>query len=361
MARAKNSFRKLPGRGRKTFGLLSTVRSRLYLEADHLLAVSNDRFTESYKRFYFRDIHSLVFCRTKHGFVVSIILGALAALLLGLAIVGASFWNWGAIGWAILGPIISFFLLMVIINSFRGPTCLCQLKTAVTTEELPSLNRVRTARKVFALLRPIIEAVQGQLRADEIPAKLQDSLLNPNVISRRGKDPQKSEAKHEDGRYHQIVFGLLLADSLVCATDIFAQSVWLTLAGSALSLGLLAFTVVAVVRQNGSDIRKGLRSLMWCILGYLGLVFAFGFVFTIYLSIKHGVPADNQWEMAKLWSQESALDTPALLWVYSISSILSLVLGVEGLVLLRDHWRRAKLPPTPPPQFPSPAEPTAMT
>jgi hypothetical protein len=361
MARTKNSFRKLPGRGRKTFGLLSTVRSRLYLEDDHLLAVSNDRFTESYKRFYFRDIQSLVFCQTNHGLVVNVILGALAALLLGLAIAGASLWNWGGVGWAILGPMVFFLVLMLVINFVRGPTCRCQLKTAVTIEELSSLNRVRTARKVFAMLRPVIEAVQGQLKAEEIPAKLQDSLLNPNVVSRSGKSRETSVPKHEPARYHQIVFGLLLADSLRNAMDIFAESIWLTLSASVLGLGLLAFAIVAVVRQHGSDIGKGLRVLMWCILGYLGLVFAFGFGFTLYLSIKHGVPADNQWEMIKLMSQVSALDTPVLLWAYSISSILSLVLGLEGLMLLRDHWKRAKLPPPPPPPLPSPPEPPPTT
>ena len=81
----------------------------------------------------------------------------------------------------------------------------------------------------------------------------------------------------------------------------------------------------------------------------------FGFIFTIYLTVKHRIQADNQWEMLRLWSQESALESPWLFWTLTISSVASLFLGLAGLTLLGEHRRKTKAPPplAPPAQTPT--------
>ncbi len=55
--------------------------------------------------------------------------------------------------------------LLAAASFLRGPTCRCTLSTAVQTQDLPSLNRVRTARKVLARIRPFIEAAQRETAA----------------------------------------------------------------------------------------------------------------------------------------------------------------------------------------------------
>jgi hypothetical protein len=52
-------------------------------------------------------------------------------------------------------------------NLILGRTCRCFLRTAVQTEQLPPLDRVRRAQKVFARLRPLIAAAQGGELAPE--------------------------------------------------------------------------------------------------------------------------------------------------------------------------------------------------
>jgi hypothetical protein len=336
-------LRKLPGRRRQIFGLVSALGTRLYLEDDHLLYVANERFTESYKRFYFRDIQALVFCRTNAGLIFNFVLGGLAG---GCAVLDLLA-NWGAVGLAILGPLAFFFLLLLLVNVLKGPTCRCQLKTAVHTEELPSLNRVRAARKAFALLRPEIAAAQGQLTAMEAQAAAQQRTLNP--ATRGAPQPffhrPPPPVKHEQGRFHAGVCYLLLMDSLMTGLDIFYDNVWLTLSMTLLNLALLGAMVVALVRQHDSDLGKGIRSFMWGVLGYQCLMLVLGFVFTIYLIVEFKLKGDNQWEMLRLWSMQSALESPLLLWALTLSSATSLAFGLSGLALLRAHRQQGKAPP----------------
>lgn len=348
MASQNQPLRRLPGRGRKAFGVVSATSTRLYLEDDHLLYVANDRFTESYMRFYFRDIQALLLCRTNSAKNVNLFLAVVIGFVSLVGLLGDYSWNWGGAGLAVCGSITFFFLILLIINLARGPSCLCHLKTAVHTEELPSLNRVRVAHKAFALLRPEIDAAQSQLAAPEAPAPplVQASSAAAQFPTPSFANQPSRLRKHEPGRFHEILCYVLLADSAFTALDIFYDSIWLTLLGSLLGFGALAATVMALVRQNESDIGRALRAVTWGSLAYQGLMLIFGFGFTIYLAVKHQVQTDNQWELVRLWSMESALDSPVLLWTLMFSTAVSLALGLAGLILLREHRRRS---PTPPP------------
>jgi len=56
----------------------------------------------------------------------------------------------------------------MLLNLLFGPTTLCYLQTAVQVESLPSLHRLRKARKVLNVLRPLIASPQGELAPEEI-------------------------------------------------------------------------------------------------------------------------------------------------------------------------------------------------
>jgi hypothetical protein len=172
MAAKEKEYQRLPGRGSRKQGAISvtTSRSRLWLGKDHLLCIDSAYYSENYKRFYFRDIQAFIVRKTKSGMIVNIVLAVIIALFLtiGLMVGGA-----GLVGWGIVGGI---FLVILILNALAGPTCVCQVKTAVQTEELPSLGRLRRARKVLARLRPLIAGAQEELAAAEPPAQVAEPV-----------------------------------------------------------------------------------------------------------------------------------------------------------------------------------------
>jgi hypothetical protein len=148
---AARPYKKLPGRGSGALNLAT-----LWEGEDHLLLVESHRVSESYKRFFYRDIHALVVCQTKTGLVISIVLAVLTLLF---AIPAFFVGPEGAIA---LGIIAGIFLLLTALNFLAGPTCRCTLRTAVQTQPLASLGRIRNARKTLARLQPRIAAAQPQ-------------------------------------------------------------------------------------------------------------------------------------------------------------------------------------------------------
>ena len=157
MSALPNSYVKLPGVGHQIGSY-----TRLYRGGDHLLQVSSVTFSESYKRFYFRDIQAFIVVRTQDWLVVIGLFLFLALLLTGLAMgVGDS------VGSVVLGSFAALMLVLALIVGLRGPSCRCLVRTAVQTEKLPSLNRLRRAEKILSELTPLIAAAQGTMPAME--------------------------------------------------------------------------------------------------------------------------------------------------------------------------------------------------
>ena len=172
MAKLPNPYHRLPGTGS---GVSEHVK--LYLAADHLLQVSSSGYTETYRRFYFRDIQAITLRESMHGKVWNGVWGFLACLpaIAAIQMTGPATVVW----WGITG----IFLLLLAINMARGPTCVCQVRTAVQTRPLPSLNRVRRANKVIAQLRPLIEAAQGTLPPEEFAHRIDEARRGPVPVS----------------------------------------------------------------------------------------------------------------------------------------------------------------------------------
>lgn len=170
MPTQEKEYRKLPGVGRDVASF-----SRLYLGRDHLLVVVSTGFSEEYKRFYFQDIQAITIRKTITGRVWN---GVLALPALGAAAIslsGVMTQTTVATADIVTASIITgVCTLPLLINLLRGPTCACHIRTAVQTEKLSSLGRLRTARKVLNLLKPLIAQVQGALAAEEIPPRLAD-------------------------------------------------------------------------------------------------------------------------------------------------------------------------------------------
>ena len=160
---------------RSMFSIAFASRSSLWLGDDHLLCVDSAGYSETYKRFYFRDIQAIVISETNRRTIWNAVLILPAVFALAGLMMNAfqPRHNIGAtIAWSIVAVIL---LVPFVINNILGATCACQLRTAVQIEELPSLSRVRKARKVLETIRPFVTAAQGQLTAEEVSARMRES------------------------------------------------------------------------------------------------------------------------------------------------------------------------------------------
>ncbi|SPE60175.1 conserved hypothetical protein [Verrucomicrobia bacterium] len=154
---------------RARFAVISAERCSLWLGKDHVLSIDTNGYRESYKRFYFRDIQAVIIRQTDYGKIAGLALGVVAGLL------GLFAFLSGHAGHPVLayiqGVVAALLAAILVLNLAGGPTCTCQLRTAVQVEELPSLGRLRRARRVLARLRPLIAQAQGELAPGEAPAR----------------------------------------------------------------------------------------------------------------------------------------------------------------------------------------------
>jgi hypothetical protein len=161
---------------RRTAGLaiITVTRSNLWLGNDHLLCVETEGYTEKYRRFYFRDVQAITLLRTSRMLVLGLVTGSMTAIF-GLIALAASpvevRWFFGILAGVCAVPLV--------VNLLYGPTCKCQLRTAVQTEEVPSLGRIRRARKFLERIRPLIAQAQGEITPEEIPLRFREMLTAP--------------------------------------------------------------------------------------------------------------------------------------------------------------------------------------
>jgi hypothetical protein len=179
MTSPKHSYHRLPGRAQKGFGFVSRNRQQLWMGEDHLLVVDRGPYSERCKRFYLNDIQAITLCPTDAGYKLNVAMLLLAGCFL-LAALGLFYF---ASGSAVLDVVFDVsagiflgagvaLLLGTGANTLYGPTCRCFLYTAVQSERLTALGRLRTAQRSVAFLKAATEAAQGVLHVvkEQVPA-----------------------------------------------------------------------------------------------------------------------------------------------------------------------------------------------
>ncbi len=174
----------------RQFAVVTASRVSLWLGNDHLLLVEGTGFTETYKRFHFRDIQAITVQETTRRTVWNAVLAVpLAICLICLLVSSLPAPGPFMIMWAIFAVILA---VPFVVNNIRGTACACQLRTAVQTEGLGSLSRVRQAQKVLEKIRPLIAGAQGQLTPAEVSMRMQEAASG---VSAAGKpEPPASSA-----------------------------------------------------------------------------------------------------------------------------------------------------------------------
>ena len=125
-----------------------------------MLLVKSTRVAEEYKKFYFRDIQAFVLRERVFSFERNMV-DALLWMLLALAFL---YMKRSPIAFALGAAVLLY-------KRFSGPHCVCHIQTAVQTQPLPSLYRVRDAEKVLARIAPLIEAAQAGKAEESSPSE----------------------------------------------------------------------------------------------------------------------------------------------------------------------------------------------
>lgn len=145
------AYRKLTG-WKRGLGTLT----QLWVGPDHLLHIHSTGYTESYRRFYFRDIQSMLIVHTNRRLIINCVLGFILALV--LLIVNAD--GFSPLGFTLAAvPFTALFLW----NNLLGAGCRVVMISAVQQENIPSLCRVPKTRRILNQLVQMIRAAQADL------------------------------------------------------------------------------------------------------------------------------------------------------------------------------------------------------
>ncbi len=348
---ADTEYQKLPGKGVRSAGLVAVSRAvcSLYLGADHLLQVDTiGGYSEEYKRFYFRDIQAITIRKTQRALIVLCfsVVFALVLALIGRATddeVGST------IVYVISGVLGLIGIILGIAYARGGASCICHLKTAVQTEQLPSLKRLRNAQKILARVQPLIEQAQGSLSQEEVAAQVSALAQIPprvqeSVYPRYAAISQQSLNKVETpytGAIHRWLFWLLLLGGLLTVIQIFFHPLWLVFVQMIFELGLVFLVIVALVKQGGSDLTKPTRTVTQVALGYLIANLSIGYAIGMVWGMSDPDSAGNQWRMVERFSELEPFETTWLLIWLLVSSVTLILLGTLGMFFLK-QWHDRK-------------------
>jgi hypothetical protein len=335
MTAEKSLYRRLPG---KKKGFLIGHHT-LWQGSDHLLQIYSRFGAEDYKRYYFDDIQAIITRKTASGKIQNIVLAALTGLFCLFAVTSGGGWS------HFHAAIAAAMVLILLINVLKGPTCETVLLTAVQTEKLYSLHRLKKTETVMNRLRSIIERRQGRIN----PARFdQQSVLSvsPQSDGSAGSATRRSPKvqKPERGRVHLCLFTLLLADGLIAAAGFMLTHVALTLLGSAVTMLLGICVVVALVKQHESNLKRPLRSLTWVALGYVCFSFIAGYIVSMGIAFRHPEILRNQWELFKLFSSTTPWESPLIMTANIVAISGAAVIGIPGLFMSKNPQQAIRQP-----------------
>ena len=308
-------YRRLPGRKRHAFGY-----NTLYLGRDHLLLVSSRGMSEDYKRFYYRDIQAFITRKTAWGKINNLILGLLAA--------GMGLLAW-YVGWADGGVVLALFAVVFLVgllgNLLMGPTSVCHIQTEVQLEKLPSLNRIRTARRAIGRIKPLIAETQGLLEPGH---------LTGAKYSTAGHPPLTPQLKTVSTTYHRLLFYMILLGGLVTALDVYINHPALVLVTTVLGMATPVLAILALVRQHESTLSRRLQRVTWASLVYIGLVFLFTSISSTVVAITNPAKSNQVWELIKLRAELPMSENPWLLGLSIFFIFFAGILSALGLLFL---------------------------
>jgi len=312
--RSQRRYRRLPGR---PFNAMS--RDSLWLAEDHLLSVQSNRFSETYRRYYFRDIQAFTIQRTAPISPWTYAAGAVAAAFLAP---GALFEYQETFLWISGGLFLAITLALIGL----GPTCACYIQTAVSRDRLGSLRWIRTAEKAVSILQPGIEQVQGALSPElaalpSEPPPIQVPAIQP--------PPLPGVKQPETGRGYEFLFVVLLLDSLQSYLSLSHHGTALDVAGWTILITEVACIPWLLIRQRRFEVPRSIRVIV-----ILALVVTAGFTYVVYVlsTVARQV-------------KPGTVTYPGYAPLHVTAVAVYGVLGIAGLGLMTRHRQSLRRPP----------------
>lgn len=283
MKQKETAYKRIPGRGRRrgkgeALAIISSY-SKLYIAKDHLLCIDKRFCSETYKRFYFKDIQSLAYFKTNRWLFNLLAIGSIFILfLIIILLIDATELQIFMGGFALL------VLILLIKEYFLGPTCRFFIKTAVQTEELPSLDRIRNVRKGRPIILSAIHAKQGSINSEivtnwENQAEILPFSTPVNNSYSKLKSKKKLEEIAYDGKTHIILSAIVLFFSLLLAINIFINNLFIFLLVIILGFLCFIFAVFALIKQSEYKITRTIKAITISILSYQSLAFFVAFIY----------------------------------------------------------------------------------
>lgn len=321
-------YKRLPGRFRSLLRQCS-----LWQGDDHFLSVERGFTREIYRRYHFSDIQALIIRPTATWHIGTVVATAFFLLFL-----FPGWFRWQKLD--LEGALMGWFpaavvLLILLIHLFRGRSCRCYLQMKVGQHELPSLRRLRAARKLQERLRTPIAEAQKEVKTTS------------QVTSTAPADARKPVAvmlKDYSGRWHLVFFGLLLLDLLVDVWR-FYQAGLASFVFSALNaIALLAMAITALVAQRNTRLPASARTPVWIMVGtYIASNMFASIYVNVYLVMKNPRAFATQAQQLQAMINLQPLEHPVYATIMGVCMVISLICCVVGTVsTLRYRQRRAE-------------------
>ena len=204
-ANALTKEQKLASRRGVLFG------ASLWLQDDHLLSVRNMRFTEEYRRYYYKDILAIQVRRApRFSCPIPLLLGAAVLPAASFLFLRISPHSVTALCVVALAALLGYQAYLTFFGS-----CVCHFLTESGADPIPALVRLKTTRTAVKRIAERVEAAQGEWAAAS------ESPLEPIRAARSSPQPSStmeplSESRVRKGRYAaSLVFLGTLADAII--------------------------------------------------------------------------------------------------------------------------------------------------
>lgn len=333
MAKNKPTYRKLPGR---SFSLFDA--KTLWQGDTHLLCVETLFFRESYKRFDYNDIQTMVLQRTSTHLTWSFLWGALTLLfgIIAFVVPGTPY---------VSGTLLAIFLIALVVNLMLGPTCIVQLQTAVQLQKLASLRRVRTAGKVMTRIKALVEEKQGPWQQEKsveaqkfvLQTAKNGAVRSPDTVAFTNVKKEPAPKGPFNALLHQILFGLFTFLGVVGAIQFLLKSLPIGLLETLVHSAVQILVVVALVRWfrhlKGTLIAK----FNWLALVFIVVQTIVGYGLYMLVSIQNPEINYHHWAMFKMIFEMQMSDHPVALAGNIIFTGGSLLIGAFGLLVVQRH------------------------
>lgn len=307
--------------------LVGITRDSLWLGPDHLLLVNAQTFVETYRRFYFRDIRSIVVERTRNWHAISAAAGILVLFLAVLAVL------LGEPAPIIMGILAGVVVLGLLLHLAKGPSCRCRIETVAGASRLKAVSRLRRARRILRRIAGPIAAAQPPLTEAELAAPA------PVAAPLAGAEPPPGPSAVPlpvvaPGRMYPTLFGALLAGGAVALAHLGVGGLGLSIAGAVLLLVALGFAIACVAQARRVAAR--VRMLARLALALLILRISAAYMILSYTGAHAG---SGWWQLRTDLAAPGATSIPRLVFGL-VLGLLSVGLGVAGLAVTAGERNR---------------------